>query len=174
MRFYVALGAREVLADVALSTDGRWQVSIDGAAVHVDAVPLAFHRGGRHASVLSVRIDGRVFDLMIDGVGPAMEFSALGLRGQARVESEWARSRGGDERQRHQDGAGAVVSPMPGRVVRVLVAPGDEVERGAPLIVMEAMKMENELRAAGAGRVAEVLVAAGDTVEAGTKLVVLA
>jgi biotin carboxyl carrier protein len=173
MRFYVALGAREVLADVVLGADGRWQVSIDGAPVDVDAVPVALEPGGRRASILSVRIDGRVFDLMVDGATSAMEFSALGLRGQARVESEWARSRAGDDHRR-QDGAGVLVSPMPGRVVRVLVAPGDAIERGAALVVVEAMKMENELRAAGAGRVAEVLVAAGDTVEAGAKLVVLA
>jgi biotin carboxyl carrier protein len=56
-------------------------------------------------------------------------------------------------------------APMPGLVVRVAVAPGDEVAPGDPLIVMEAMKMENELRAEGAGVVAEIHVSEGTTVD---------
>ena len=62
---------------------------------------------------------------------------------------------------------------MPGRVVRVLVAKGDEVAARQAVVVVEAMKMENELRAARAGRVKDVLVAAGSLVEAGRVLVVI-
>jgi biotin carboxyl carrier protein len=62
---------------------------------------------------------------------------------------------------------------MPGRVVRVLVAPGDEVERRQPVVVVEAMKMENELRSPKAGRVKDVAVTAGTSVEAGRVLVVI-
>jgi biotin carboxyl carrier protein len=62
---------------------------------------------------------------------------------------------------------------MPGKVVRVLVAPGDEVASRQGLVVVEAMKMENELRAGRAGRVSEVLVVEGTSVEAGALLVVL-
>jgi biotin carboxyl carrier protein len=60
---------------------------------------------------------------------------------------------------------------MPGRIVRVLVSPGDSVESGASLVVIEAMKMENELHALHAARVATVLVKPGDTVEGGAKLI---
>jgi biotin carboxyl carrier protein len=60
-----------------------------------------------------------------------------------------------------------ITAPMPGRVVRVLVAEGDEIERDAPVVIVEAMKMENEVRARGQATVARVLVSAGDTVEAG-------
>ena len=63
--------------------------------------------------------------------------------------------------------------PMPGRVVRVLVAPGDEVERRQPVVVVEAMKMENELRSPKAGRVKDVTVTPGTSVEAGRVLVVI-
>jgi biotin carboxyl carrier protein len=66
-----------------------------------------------------------------------------------------------------------VVAPMPGRVVRVLVAAGDRVEPRQPVIVVEAMKMENELRSPKAGRVKDVAVAAGASVEAGRVLVVI-
>jgi biotin carboxyl carrier protein len=67
-----------------------------------------------------------------------------------------------------------VKSPMPGRVVKVLVAKGDSVEVGRGLVVLEAMKMENEVRAKVAGTVAEVHVAPGATVEGSAKLVTLA
>jgi biotin carboxyl carrier protein len=62
---------------------------------------------------------------------------------------------------------------MPGKVVRVLVAPGDTVEARQGLVVVEAMKMENELRASGAGRVREVFVREGQSVEAGAALVIV-
>jgi biotin carboxyl carrier protein len=62
---------------------------------------------------------------------------------------------------------------MPGRVVRVLVAQGDEVAARQGVVVVEAMKMENELRSPKAGRVKEVSVKAGDSVEAGRGLLVV-
>jgi len=72
-------------------------------------------------------------------------------------------------------GAGAaggerIKAPMPGRIVRVMVAVGDVVERGTPVIIVEAMKMENEMYASGPGKVASILVAQGATVEAGQLL----
>jgi biotin carboxyl carrier protein len=63
---------------------------------------------------------------------------------------------------------------MPGRVVRVLVAKGDTVARGAGLLILEAMKMENEIQAPAAGVVDEVFVTAGQTVELGAELVHIA
>jgi biotin carboxyl carrier protein len=63
---------------------------------------------------------------------------------------------------------------MPGRIVKVLVRPGDRVEAGQGLVVVEAMKMENELRAQKPGTVTEVLVAEGSLVEARALLVVVA
>jgi biotin carboxyl carrier protein len=68
-------------------------------------------------------------------------------------------------------GAERVVAPMPGRVVRVLVAVGDEVQARQGLVVVEAMKMENELGSTRAGRVVEIGVAEGQSVEAGRLLV---
>lgn len=73
----------------------------------------------------------------------------------------------------HGGGAQRLVSPMPGKVVRVLVKPGDEVQPRQGLVVVEAMKMENELRAARPGRVREVFVTEGQSVEAGTALAVV-
>ena len=66
-----------------------------------------------------------------------------------------------------------VTAPMPGRVVRVLSAPGADVAAGQGLVVIEAMKMENELRAPRAGRVQELPVREGQAVEAGALLAVV-
>jgi 3-methylcrotonyl-CoA carboxylase alpha subunit len=73
----------------------------------------------------------------------------------------------------HEGGDHAVVSPMPGRVVRVKVAPGDTVQVGQGLAVVEAMKMENEVVSPAAGVVSAVRAAAGDVVESGAVLVVV-
>jgi biotin carboxyl carrier protein len=62
---------------------------------------------------------------------------------------------------------------MPGRVVNVLVAPGDEVKAGQGIIVVEAMKMENEVKAPKAGKVVEVKVVAGQAVEKGQLMIVI-
>ena len=70
-------------------------------------------------------------------------------------------------------GAQSLRAPMPGRVVRVLVAPGERVTARQPLLVIEAMKMENELHATLAGTVSDVLVEAGNTVDAGALLIVV-
>jgi biotin carboxyl carrier protein len=86
------------------------------------------------------------------------------------------RAPGGDDRQ---SGAAAsagphrVTAPMPGRIVKVLVKPGDVVEANQPLVVVEAMKMENELRAPKRGTVSEVRVAEGALVDAKAVLVVV-
>ena len=70
-------------------------------------------------------------------------------------------------------GPAPVLAPMPGLIVRVNVSPGDAVEAGQGVIVMEAMKMENELRATSSGRVKSVEVSPGTAVEKGTLLVAL-
>jgi glutaconyl-CoA/methylmalonyl-CoA decarboxylase subunit gamma len=70
-------------------------------------------------------------------------------------------------------GARTLVAPLPGRIVKVAVKPGDRVEKGATLLVIEAMKMENEFRAGAAGTIAEVRVEPGQAVNGGDVLVVI-
>jgi 3-methylcrotonyl-CoA carboxylase alpha subunit len=72
-----------------------------------------------------------------------------------------------------EHGEGRLTAPMPGKVIAVLVEPGAVVEKGAPLIVMEAMKMEHTIGAPAAGTIAEVLYAVGDQVTDGAQLLVL-
>jgi biotin carboxyl carrier protein len=83
------------------------------------------------------------------------------------------RGRAAADAAAHAHGAQAVVAPMPGRVVRVLVAAGDDVAVRQAVVVVEAMKMENELRAPKAGKVREVSATPVMSVEAGRVLMVI-
>ena len=71
------------------------------------------------------------------------------------------------------DGELAITAPIPGLVVRVLVAVGDAIEEGQPVVLLEAMKMENELRAMRGGVVKSVIVSAGQRVDQNAPLIVL-
>jgi biotin carboxyl carrier protein len=163
MRYFVALGEREIPVDVTSLPSGGFNVRVDGKEVAVDAVAAG--------DSLSVRVDNRVYDLLLDGAPPDLKFVASGVRGTATIETERTRAGRSLKSGARAKGPEFIVAPMPGRIVRVLVAPGDSVESGAPLVVIEAMKMENELTALHAARVGTVLVKAGDTVEGGAKLI---
>jgi len=163
MRYFVTLaeGAEPRVVDVAELPSGALKVTLDGKPVDVDVLPLG--------KSLSIRVDGEVIDLSVEGTLPDIGAVASGHRSYVRVESERARAAAASKR-----GGGpadkTVKSPMPGRIVKVHVAVGDEVTIGQPLLVVEAMKMENELKAKLAGKIAEVFVAAGTAVEANARL----
>jgi biotin carboxyl carrier protein len=165
MRYFVSLGGREIPVDVIPLPTGGLDVRVEGRPIVADVVTV----GG----VISLRIDGQVIDLIVEGEPPDLGFVTQGHRGYARVESDRMRAAAAARGRGPAQGDGFVVSPMPGRVVKLLVGAGDEVEAGAPLIVIEAMKMENELRAGHAGKITEVFVKPGDTVDGGTKLIAL-
>lgn len=164
MRYYVTLEGTEYVIDVSPSADGAPRVTMGGKPVDLDVLAVG--------ESLLLRIDGKVVDLTVEGAPPELGLVAGGDRIYVRVESERVRAALAAKRP-GAGGAGDLVvkSPMPGRVLKVLVAEGDEVERGTPLVVVEAMKMENELRATGAGKVTKVFVKPGQTVEGGAKLV---
>lgn len=170
MRYYVTLdptpGAVPVVVDVKELPSGALEVTVDAKPVEVDVVSV----GGQ----LSVRIDGKVVDLTTEGTPPDLGAIASGHRSYVRVESE--RQRAAEAAKKGKPGLGdkLVKSPMPGRIIKLLVQPGDEVAAGQPLLVMEAMKMENEIKAKMAGTIAEIHVAVGGTVEGNAKLVTLA
>ncbi len=169
MRYYVTLdpapGAEPILVDVNELPTGALDVAVSGKRVDVDVVSV----GG----VLSVRIDGKIVDLTTEGTPPEMGAIASGHRSYVRVESE--RQRAAELAKKAKGGGGdrVIKSPMPGRVVKLLVAVGDVVAPGQALLVIEAMKMENELKAKGPGKVAEVHVGVGAAVEGNAKLITL-
>jgi biotin carboxyl carrier protein len=164
MRYFVTLepDGSPVEVDLRELPSGSLEVLVGNRRVDVD---LAFAPGA-----LSVRVDGRIVDLTTEGTPPELGIIASGHRSYVRVESDRMRAAAAAAAHRPSASEDMVRSPMPGRIVRVLVAPGDAIEPGQPLVVVEAMKMENEIRAKRAGTVAEVLVAAGATVEGNAKL----
>ncbi len=83
------------------------------------------------------------------------------------------RLRSGENSHRHDHGSAEITAPMPGKVVRVLVEAGTEVEAGTGIVVVEAMKMQNEMKSPRAGVVAAIDATAGDTVNAGDVLAVI-
>lgn len=83
------------------------------------------------------------------------------------------RLRGAGADHEHGDGVAEIKTAMPGKVVRILVAVGAEVKKGDGVIVVEAMKMQNEMRSPKTGTVAKINAAEGDTVAAGDILVVI-
>jgi biotin carboxyl carrier protein len=163
MRYYVTLPGREEIAiDVVQRPGGHTQVHVDGKPVEVDVVEAE--------GALNVRVGERVFDLWLEHDGRRVGFVGAGARTFAVVESE--RSRLGSSASRTGDaGGGSVTAPMPGRVVKVLVEPGQVVEAGTAVIVVEAMKMENELCTDAPGVVRKIAVQPGANVEAGATLI---
>jgi biotin carboxyl carrier protein len=83
------------------------------------------------------------------------------------------RLRSGESSGGHHAGAAEIVSPMPGKIVRVLLHAGDKVEAGAGIIVVEAMKMQNEMKAPKTGTVVSINADEGETVNAGDVLAVV-
>ena len=143
-----------------------FEVVVDGQTLHVDAV-----RSG--PTIYSIIENGKQFEVMVDEKG-IHGFDVM-LRGQLfHLEAI-------DERTQLLAGSAAVVASgpqtvvaeMPGKVVRVAAAPGDAVSEGQGVVVVEAMKMENEIPSPIDGVVREMAVSEGQTVEAGTTLFVV-
>ncbi len=172
MRYYVSLSsaadAKPVAVDVNALPSGALAVKLDDQPVDVDVVAL-----GAASSQFSMIIgDAKtVVDLTLEGTPPDLGVIASGHRSYVRVESDRQRAAAAAASAGGGKGDKLLKSPMPGRVVKVMVAPGDEVAAGQPVLVVEAMKMENELKAKVAGKVTEVFVKAGEPVEANAKLV---
>jgi biotin carboxyl carrier protein len=166
VRYFVTLepATPALEVDVKELPSGALEVAVGGKRVDVDVALVA-------SGALSLLVGGRVVDLTTEGTPPDLGVIASGHRSYVRVESD--RQRAASAVAAHGGGAAedTVRSPMPGRVVNVLVAAGDDVQVGQPLIVIEAMKMENELRAKRAGSIAEILVTAGTAVDANAKLI---
>lgn len=155
--------------DVEIEIDGE-RASIDGAVLRARIAEL--ERSPEHVLMLGDEVHrvlvrrgatrGR-YTMWVDGV--RLEVEALDERSRAIRELAAATS--------GPSGPAPLVAPMPGMIVRVNVSVGDQVQTGQGLVVMEAMKMENELRAAAAGTVKRVHVSPGTAVEKGALLLEL-
>jgi pyruvate carboxylase subunit B len=164
MKYRVTIEGREREVDVTITPGGRVSVSVDGAPVDAEVERVD---GG-----VTLKLGGRVFDIAVGGKPESLQVAAGSARAVAEVVSERARAR--SRSGASASGEKELRAPMPGRVVKVLVAVGAEVQAGTPCVVVEAMKMENELRAPTAGTVAAVHVTTGQSVEGRALLVTFA
>jgi biotin carboxyl carrier protein len=146
----------------------KWQILVNDRPVDID--PLRMDAVTPvEPGVYSVVLDGKSFEVrMIPGT---QQLQVAGRRFTVEVRDP----RNSSRRSRDALGGGRqnVIAPMPGKVIRVLVHEGDAVDAGHGLVVVEAMKMQNEMKASRPGKVVEVRVHDGDTVASGDTLVVL-
>lgn len=157
-----ATGKRKHVVEVARKGDAC-DVTLDGQPVEADAVQIA-------PNTISVMIGGQCFEIHITRAADSAiklqcgphEFSAEVIDPRA-----WrGRKHGAVEVEGRQE----ILAPMPGKVVRLLVAAGDAVEAGQGLLVVEAMKMQNEIRSPKSGKVERLLAKEGQAVNAGEVL----
>jgi biotin carboxyl carrier protein len=148
------------------ASGGRMECSVDGRVVNADVQLL--EPGVMSLLIVDPEAQGRQYRCVLDGDGVVVGGRRYGFEVDDPRSLQGRRGAGGGT-----EGPQPVKAPMPGRVVRVLVAAGDAVEEGQGVVVIEAMKMQNELKSPKAGRVARVGVAVGDTVGSGDVLVVV-
>lgn len=152
------LGEEDVAVTVAAAGDGSFRVVVGGETLAVAA------RACLDGTLVLELPDGRRLNALVTRLGRQRWVT---LAGQTRVFVEPDPGRAGE------DTTGAIEAPMPGRVLEVSVAVGEEVLAGQRLMVVEAMKMEHALTAPRDGVVASIAAAVGDMVSPGTPLVVV-
>jgi biotin carboxyl carrier protein len=159
---HVDLDGRRHVVDARRVNDSivSMLVQLDGASAPSRSVDASFAHSTRSARSGQAAQVGADLDVHFDGRTIPVQIRPAGSFGRQKTEGH-ATNGAGPQR---------VASPMPGKVVRVLVNTGDTVKARQGLIVVEAMKMENELRAARDGRVRDVAVKEGQSVDAGAVL----
>lgn len=167
MKYHVTLDGEQIVVDL-IERDGRTFVLRDGAEVPVDLATV------RKGSAYSLVMGTESVPVVACGPNGDVVLTLGSETWKATVEDERERLLAealGDKGGRR--GGGTVKAVMPGIVRELRVAPGDAVRKGQPLLILEAMKMQNEVRADADGTVAEVHVTVGTTVAKGAALVTL-
>lgn len=167
MKYEVRIASKTHVVEFERQADG-WRSSIGGEpAVSADVAEIA-------PNIFSVLLSGSSHEIYVTpSSGGQLQLQTGGLELLAEVidPRSWrGRRHGGAEAEGRQQ----IAAPMPGKVVRLLVKAGDAVEAGQGLLVVEAMKMQNEIRSPKSGTVERVLVAEGQAVNAGEALCVVA
>lgn len=159
MTYEITIDGTTRVVEVQRGKDGRYSVMWDGERHAVDLLrptPEAYQ----------MLIDGESWEagcvatkdgFLVDVMGVATDVAVVDPRRRSLKLGGGAAS-------------GVLSAQMPGRVVRLMVAPGSPVKKGQPLLVLEAMKMENEIKSPSDGTLAEVYVTEGQAVETGAKL----
>jgi len=167
MKVTARVGDTSYVIEVQPLAGGEYEVKLDGETCRVDARRVG--RGG----VISLLIGGKSYETHVDGAKGDYHVALVGSAFDVQLQDELAariKPRGaGASSGRTQ----AISAPMPGLVVEIRVSPGERVEAGQPVAIVEAMKMQNELTAPATGVVSEVHVKRGDAVASGQPLVTL-
>ncbi|TMA76653.1 MAG: biotin/lipoyl-binding protein [Deltaproteobacteria bacterium] len=166
MRYMAIIGGEERLIEVTPRENGYRVVigerELDLDAVHLQGFALSLIAGtGSYRCDIDPGKNGQIRVLVGETVYPLEILDERKLR---------MRRAGG---KFTLEGPQRIDAPMPGKVTRVLVKAGDQVEEGQGLVVVEAMKMENELKSPKAGKVTELHAVEGEAVESGAKLAVV-
>ena len=164
---------------MAVAGDG-FAVTVDGRSWQVDAARVGAHLWSLLVAEVSPHGEAKgalprpdVSHEVAVSRDPATGQLTLGIGAAAIAATLNGRRRRKDDGGRTEGGPQRVVAPMPGKIVRVLVKPGDGVRARQGLVVVEAMKMENEVRALGEGIVTEIHVKEGASIDAGALMVVI-
>jgi biotin carboxyl carrier protein len=142
----------------------RWSCRLDGGEVEVDAVLV-------RPDVLSLRIGSQAYEVKCERAADEMHVWVGSARFAAEVNDP--RSLRGRVRAVDDHGPRKLTAPMPGKIVRVMVNQGDEIEAGAGVMVVEAMKMQNEIKSPKKGTIQKILVTEGAAVNAGDVLAIV-
>ena len=165
--YYVAkFGEREIKITVSADSGSNYKVTVDGVHHSVDARRANGHlwsilHGNRSIDVDVFKLPGEEFEILVNGA--CHKFSLMNEQRRAMLRA------GG----KGATGRAMITSPMPGKIVKLLVEHRQEVQADQGLIIVEAMKMENELKSVSTGRIAQIFVKEGDVVESGAELLLV-
>lgn len=163
MTLDVTVNGRDYRVDLEQQEDGAWSCRINGDEILVHATHAA-------AGVLSLLIGNESHQVIVNSAQQQVIIAGVRYAVDVRDPRSWSARRA---RAHVQEGPKKVFAPMPGKVVRVVAPAGTEVEQGAGVIVIEAMKMQNELKSPKKGKVAKILATEGSPVNAGDVLAVI-
>jgi biotin carboxyl carrier protein len=171
MRYEVRLASSnsgEKTRVIELKRDASgWRVTLDGGPMAVDAVEIS-------PNTLSILLESQSFEI---SVTPSLDGKLKLQTGSHEFTAEVIDPRAWSGRRHgavEAEGRQQILAPMPGKVVRLLVKAGDHVEAGQGLLVVEAMKMQNEIRSPKSGIIERVLAKEGQPVNAGEILCIVA
>ncbi len=166
MRYFAKIrGSKEPIPlDIEAAGEGRYAVTLNGKRHEIDALTLD------HGAV-SMLIDDKSYSVEFDPINDEVAVLVKNHVTLVDVADERRLRLRAGAAQFSAEGKQTVTAPMPGKLVKILVKVGEEVKEGQGLVVVEAMKMENELKSPKAGKVTELFAKEGSTVEINAKLV---
>lgn len=157
-------GAEHAIDIPANGGTAEWRCTVDGALLQADVREV-------EPGIYSILIGPRSLEVKLENNGGRTYASVGGRRLPVEIRDPRSMARGAGSI--NFSGPRTIASPMPGKVVRLLVAEGDEVEAGRGLLIVEAMKMQNEIKSPKAGRVAAIHVSEGSAVGGGDAMMVV-